>query len=244
MRLRLVEPERSFAVDLSVGSTVVLGRQTEREMQQYHVPFMVQPAAGGLSQRLVLAWGAEFKEVSQEHLELKAIAEGRVRLTNRSKRLDVLIGDRTLRPGEADDLLVPFTIRLPRRTLVVELEEAHHSRLDWETYRLPVDEVPLSQAVGLQPPPNMSGNETDHLIDWLQATLSVLQGAIGSTNFLHRAVEALVEIVGLESGWVLLCADGRWEDVPVVCYPSGDRARGWRPSKTVLQSILRKRQIF
>jgi hypothetical protein len=74
----------------------------------------------------------------------------------------------------------------------------------------------------LRPPPALSPPQLDELVGWLQTTVGVLQSTVGSADFLERAAEALVQIVGLDSGRVLLLEGECWD----VAASSGVAAEG------------------
>lgn len=244
MKLRLEEPGRSRVVDLPVGTAAVLGRQSAQEMNEGRPPLTATPAAPGQPARVILAWAAEFKYASQEHVELEAVAADRVRVTNRSGQHAVRVGGRPLAPGRSTDEPLPVAIDLAERTVTVESDAAAGVPIDRSISSLPPANLPLSHAAGFRPAPEAADRDPDRLLDWLQTTLGVLQGAIGSVEFLPRAVEALVEIVGLSSGCVLLRAGDRWAAEPVAAYPTGEPAGAWRPSPTVLAEVLASRQVF
>ncbi len=56
------------------------------------------------------------------------------------------------------------------------------------------------------------------MVGWLQTTMGVLQATVGAADFLDKAAEALVQIVGLELGRVLLLDGDQW--VVAAAYPS------------------------
>ena len=89
-------------------------------------------------------------------------------------------------------------------------------------------------------PAVLSGPQFEQVVAWLQTTVGVLQGAVGSTDFLQRAAESLVEIVGLHSGRVLLKQGKDWDPVAVHGAPRDDPA--WRPSDTVLEGVLHEKR--
>jgi len=70
----------------------------------------------------------------------------------------------------------------------------------------------------------------------------VLHLAIGSDDFLKRAVEALVEIVELEAGYVILLRDDEtWDAKPVAAYSKLKNTAKWVPSRTVLRGVVSKK---
>jgi hypothetical protein len=79
------------------------------------------------------------------------------------------------------------------------------------------------------------------LLDWLHATMSVLQSSVGAADFLERAVAALVRIVGLDTGRVLLRDGDAWA-VQVAHGAIEEHAGAWRPSRHVLDRLCREKR--
>src|SRR5438445_319058 len=82
--------------------------------------------------------------------------------------------------------------------------------------------------------PELSPPQLDALLGWLQTTMSVLQSTVAAADFLDKAVEALVQIVGLHSGRVLRLQDDQWE-VAAVHEAFTSPGQDWRPSTHVLE---------
>ena len=70
------------------------------------------------------------------------------------------------------------------------------------------------------------------MIGWLQDTMGVLQATVGAADFLDKAAEALVQIVGLEIGRVLLLDGEQW--VVAAAHGEPPPGRPWQPSRRVL----------
>ena len=75
---------------------------------------------------------------------------------------------------------------------------------------------------------------SEELARWFEALVGVQRAAASSPDFFAETARAVVELIGLDSGLVLLRRDGDWE--PLACYPPHDDAksqfsrRSWRPS--------------
>ena len=54
------------------------------------------------------------------------------------------------------------------------------------------------------------------MLSWLQASMGVFQAAASSSDFFAKAAQAVVDIVGLDSGTVLLWQNDKWESQ--ACY--------------------------
>src|SRR5262249_27532174 len=141
---------------------------------------------------------------------------------------------RAIPPGAAAELTPPFYLSLPPRTLAVgpadSDDEYGVQGLSGQTVA-PGNLAELSSR--LRPPPARSPSKLDDLSVWLQTTMGVLQSAVGSIDFCQQAAEAMVQIVGLDSGRVLLLEEDRW-DVAAAHGATADGGRDWRPSRHVL----------
>jgi len=251
MRFRIVEHEKARTVELPTGVPVVLGRQTEAEMKDRAIPLHEEEGAPA-NGRLVMAWAAEYADISQEHVGLEALPDGQVRITNRSARFTIrvsyrnppsrFVSSRNLEPSKSLDLKPPFSIRLPRRTITVEAENRDLiDALDLSQHTLAPGQSLIGYA-GVRPAPSVEVSDTKQLMEWLQTTLGVLQLAIGSDDFLKRAVEALVEIVELDAGYILLLKPDRsWDLDPKAAYAKFKPLVKWQPSKTVLNGVISKK---
>ena len=91
--------------------------------------------------------------------------------------------------------------------------------------------------------PGLSGPQLREMIGWLQTTMGVLQATVGAADFLNKAAEALVQIVGLEIGRVLRLNGDEWTvDAAKGEAPAGDKP--WRPSRRVLEEVRDKKKTF
>jgi adenylate cyclase len=244
MKVRIVDEPRPCDLELSAGDEVELGRQTEGEVKQAQRPYFVVRDDAGKARRVVIAWASESADFSRKHVKLTALPDGRVRVTNLSETLSIPTPGtgEPIRAGQCADVSPPFTLSLPRRKLTVAAEE--DDRLPG-LLRRTEQTLGTAASIALPPailaPPRMADPQFDELIAWLQTTMRVLQDAVGGADFLSRAAEALVAIVGLNCGLVVLRRDGRWDDRPAVTFPPASGPRGPLPSTTVLEKLLRQR---
>jgi adenylate cyclase len=235
MKLHIFEDARSFETELT--GPLELGRQQEHEPGPYAV------RTGGSVPRLVIAWNPEVEGFSREHLRLEPLPGGRVRVRNRSQRFPVPVspGDGPIPPGGSADLVPPFRLTLPGRTIAVSDAEADGPGLLRLAEQTLVPDVTGTHAPGRRAFPSLSEPQLDQVVAWLQTTIGVLNDAVGSAAFLPRAAEALVEIVGLHAGRVLLHENGRWA-VKVARGAAGGDPPAWQPSDTVLGALLREKR--
>ena len=232
----LIQHEGQIVLEWVLTSPVELGRQRQGEPE----PFVVLAGGGQQGAARIIVAGRSAKWFSRRHMELDPLADGRVRVRNLSAhalldRLDEQL-DR-LGPFAQEDLRVPFHIQLSELTLTVAGEgqecPANLERLR-ETTAGPkqFEDAPVHQ----RPFPALPSAELEGVVSWLQTTLGVIQSAIGSTNFVGQAVDALVQIVGLHSGRVLLDRNGVWHPTALAEAP-GPHASPQAPSTWVLEQM-------
>lgn len=244
MKIRVVLHEQSRTIPLRAGSKLILGRQNDVEMKSRVGPLSETVSDTAHPHRVIVAWGAEFEEYSQDHIGLDPLATNRVLVKNLSARFRITVGTQRLLPGESAEFDAPFAIKLPRRTFFVEVDASPLlDEHDFSVFGSLPPNLPLNPAnLGLLPIPQMRFQDSDRLAQWLQTTLGVLQAAIGSADFLRRAAEALVSIVGLSSGCVLLRTNSEWDKTPIAYYPKGIPLP--IPSTTALRTVLEKKKIY
>jgi class 3 adenylate cyclase len=125
VRLTIRERDRiAFAMDLT--AIVELGRQRQSEPN----PYALLAAAGEEAARLIIA-SAAAENFSRRHIQLRPLADARVRIRNGS-RLPLSLGDASeLLAGHEIELLPPFAIKLGTRTVAVTLDDPEeHSRFE------------------------------------------------------------------------------------------------------------------
>ncbi len=225
-----------FRADLTAALEV--GRQRVGEPE----PYALLPSGGGAA-RLVVARQQE-SNVSRQHLLLEPLPSGPVRVRNCSQLPVPRAAGGAIPPGGSADLEPPFSLALGARTVTVgpadSADEFGLHGLGEQTVG-PGNLAELSRR--LRPLPALSGPQLDELIGWLQTTMGVLQSTVGSADFLEKAAQALVQIVGLNSGRVLLLEGDDWAVAAVygvVPGPSG----AWQPSRQVLDRVRRESRTF
>jgi adenylate cyclase len=88
--------------------------------------------------------------------------------------------------------------------------------------------------------------DNESLVQWVQALLAVLHSAASTLDFFPLAARALVNLVGLDSGRVLLRENERWV-VRASEFPEGPRVGiddEWVPSRQVLNSVFTQKKTF
>ncbi|MEI6685780.1 MAG: adenylate/guanylate cyclase domain-containing protein, partial [Planctomycetota bacterium] len=171
-------------------------------------------------------------------ITLELINPKTLRLTNTSKKSWQLDVETMLEPNQVVEKSIPCSFAL--HTLLFKI----HS----DSQNIPVDEVEIFHSITdsvsghatILEQSNKLANVTDaefiDIVNWLQMTMQVLQGTIGSQDFIKEAAVALVDIVGLESGRVLLGAPGNLK-VATAHPPEFLDIKNWEPNKNIVKRL-------
>jgi adenylate cyclase len=234
LKLEILDNEQpGFTAE--VDGPVELGRQRTGEPE----PYALLPAADGAA-RLLVARQPE-SNVSRQHVRLELTA-GNVRIANLSLVPLEFDSGPPIGPQTTAERTPPFTLLLAGRSVRVERGDPSdayglHS-LDGATVG-PGSFRPVLP--GLPPAASLGGRALDALLGSLQTTLGVLQSTIGSVHFLEKAVEAMVNIVGLHSGHALLFEEDGWK---VLAAHPPDASAGRQPSRRVLNRVCQEKRTF
>jgi sigma-B regulation protein RsbU (phosphoserine phosphatase) len=82
------------------------------------------------------------------------------------------------------------------------------------------------------------------MIRWLQAAMDVLQSAASSSEFFDKAAAALVDLVGLDSGQVLLFQNGKWQLQAEKVAAHNQLGEERQASRSVLNRVLAEKRTF
>jgi adenylate cyclase len=242
MSLRISRGEQ-VEYELAMPSVLEIGRQDEGEPE----PYAFVPATGENVARCICAHANERENVSRRHLLLETLGDDKVRLTNRSKTRLAVQRPQSLElaPKEDQVLALPLKVTLAGRVLEISRPGlAHEAGL--ESLAQPTLHLATlgETSVRLRPlPATIASENMDELVNWLQTAMEVLQASVGSADFLRRAVEALVKIVGLDSGRVLLLEGETWRTATAHPLPEAQRA-DWKPSSRVLEHMRREKRTY
>ncbi|MCI0642464.1 MAG: adenylate/guanylate cyclase domain-containing protein [Gemmataceae bacterium] len=240
-----------FSTELS--GQVELGRQDKGEDKPFH-----QAQKNGLW-RLVLARFDE-DQISRKHVLVEPLPDRRLRLTNLSKSVPIVVEDRgDLKPLESLDLPLPVVFLLGPKTVRVQSPGDNQFECLPEVATPPMSIVGRASLVGQL---NLAAptRDVEMFIRWLQTTLGVLQSAATSDDFLVRAAGAVIDLVGLDSGGVLLRqpatsprpeeegsgvrgTSGEWKVQSFASLKKGGEA-DWKPSQGILGKVLSEKRTF
>lgn len=213
---------------------IELGRQEKGDEP------LLQVQTGGRQARIAIARLNE-SSVSRHQAVLEPVAGDRVRLVNVSTNNDIRLRDGTLRPGAGRELFAPCQFFV--QDYEVRIAPAGLEAIPADLHTLAAPTVTPGGGHGSRKPLSnlhlASEEDSESLIQWLQAVTEVLQSAADTDEFFSRAAAAVVDLVGLDSGRVLLREGSEWktvaqelgEDAPA-------RLPGWQPSRRLLAALL------
>ena len=247
---------------------VEIGRQ-----QRTEEPLFVEQAASG-ARRLAIARLGE-STISRAHLRLEPIAADRFRATNLSSRNAIVFEDGAmLLPTKSGEFPMPALLTISDAGIRIESTadaEQEFEMLDRPTLlpryaaaqggrttsairfdNRPVGVAPLGAApLRTSETPTrkhiaaFNDQDSESIVGWLQTVIGVLQSAANSSDFFEHAAAAVVELVGLDSGCVLL-AEGERFKTAAQCF--GPRLRSAAsevaPSGRILARMKQEKRTF
>ena len=165
---------------------------------------------------------------SRTQLALEERATGRLHIWNRSNKVPLLVDERYhLAPEEDGEFPLPVLVQVAETSIRVE-KGAAAAAGDIAT----ISPTLFSQQGTLELPDAIrrsSGPDAAQIGEWLEAIVSVQRSAAGTRGFFMETARAVVDLIGLDSGLVVLRNEGRWD----VC---AEYSRV--PQPTVSQTVL------
>jgi adenylate cyclase len=242
LRLRIYESNRAVFNDEFSGP-VELGRQDKGEQG----PFARSPL--GEKCRLIIASHSE-DSISRQHALLEPVGVGSVRIRNLSARVPIRFADEgdSLPPGESREFTLPSILTFGRKTIRILPCSSDSEGKNLQTLSAPPSPpgslTGFSTRLGSLSLATDGGMSPESVIRWLQATMGVLQAAAGTTEFLERAARAVVELVGLDTGRILIREKGDWREEATAHAPRIAPEQIMPASRFVLRKIFEDRRTF
>jgi adenylate cyclase len=238
-RLRICNDWQQLAA-LDLMGEIELGRQKSRQEQQFQ--------ASGADPRWRVAVGAFGDEdISRQQVRLVPLEGSRIRVDNLSARNAIRFpGGPPLEARTHRELSLPVIMTLGRFTVLLE---DPFSNNNGGLQTLTEATVPPGRALSSGLTTNFAKSDgaqlaPEVLVRWIQTAMTVLHEAAGSAEFFTRAAEALVDLVGLDSGRVLLL-NGDKLMVKALQTAVGVAAEAdWQPSRQVLNRVLSEKRTF
>lgn len=241
-----VYEQEQLAFSEEYQGAIELGRQSDPAEEAY---------TGKLENgrwRVIIARRKE-QTVSRRHALIEQIGNGRIRLTNLSSLIPLSLPDGAeLTPQASVDLAIPCTISIGRKSILICDGGVEQTQLKGLPTAIG---APISSGEGEKLAPlelPRDGNiEVGSLLRWLRTIMGVLQTAASSSDFFNRAARAVVDIVGLDSGRVLVFEGDGWRIEGVARPLVGLESVGgsgefdnWRPSRRVLSRLRAEKRTF
>src|SRR5260370_12826876 len=220
------------------STAVELGRQNDAGEELYSA----HPSGSGRWRAVIARLDED--TLSRRHALLEPLDANRVRLTNLSGKVPVrLLDGNEIAAGASRELTLPVTLYVGRKQVRVEPQSKRESML--RSLPGPMSPGDVTMA-GARFPSLTTANsvELENLLRWLQTTMEVLQSAASSSEFFFKAARAVVDIVGLDSGRVLLLERGVWTPVAVQTAHDVEIKLEWRPSQYVLSRLREEKCTF
>src|SRR5262249_23709822 len=147
----------------------------------------------------------------------------RVHLRNLSKKVTIRLADGTLIKPECE-LAAPLPARLQIGDTLIEIEPKNPDESAVDPASLKTIQPPLAAGSYGQilAPQVGTAPGSGELARWFEALVGVQRAAASSPDFFADTARAVVELIGLDSGLVLLRQNDDWS--PLACYPPNDNS--------------------
>ena len=90
----------------------------------------------------------------------------------------------------------------------------------------------------------MARDQNRQVLRWLQTSMGVFQSAASSADFFQKAAQAVVDIIGLDTGRVLLLEHDDWQTRAFAAGSPQTAEDDWRPSLSVLNKVRCEKRTF
>jgi adenylate cyclase len=198
----------------------------------------------------VIVGRREEQNISRRHVLLEPLAESRARVTNQSTSQAVRFSDGAeLAPQAVCERPLPLVLALGGKT--VEIQDLGSIQGPLQSLasltcppgtRLLGDTMPSPLAALPSRADNQGAIEA--MLRWMQGVLEVLQSAAGSSDFFDKAASALVQLVGLDHGWVLLRDGGEFKTQAAAHAPDLPFDPDSQPSRRVLHLVSQQKRTL
>jgi adenylate cyclase len=225
---------KELVYERDFGEKVEVGRQVAAQGEEG--PCYSRPVEGsgvdGAAWRMVIAATEEADYYSRKHLTLTPSPDGTVTVKNLSGHLSILLPNdpecSELAAGcsRVIPLQPPARLTVGTKTLVLRLA--------------PDAPQSLNQAA------TKTFDRFEATVVRLKEVINLLQSAVSSQDFFDKAAQAIINLVGMDSGRVLtLDKDHRkWEERALKVRPDRQREDDWKASRHVLWRVRDERQTF
>ena len=240
LHIRVYE-DRQLVYAEEFSEAVEIGRQ--REGEEVASPKKLESGVW----RVVIAKLHEVS-VGRQHALIESLPTGNARIKNLSTKQPILLpelqGGTEVKPGAACEVPLPIVLTLGTKTIRVERPETHEPELHSLTHST----IPPGRSTGPRSLPTAAlsadaGVDANSLARWMQTTMDVLDSAANSSDFFAKAAQAVVDLVGLETGGALVLDEGWWKAASLKSTRAGAEV-DWRASRHVLDRVRQNKATF
>ncbi len=193
---------------------------------------------------------AELSEatISRRHVAVQPAGADRVQVQNLSSVNSIWIDSaRPLEAGQADEFELPVFITLGAAELAVLIYPAPEQDAGLQSLAAPTalpGGEPPKELVSLEQVlrADREQGESRLILSWLRNTMEVFQSAASSSDFLSKAAQAVIDIVGLDHAAVLSRTGATWT-IDTDAH-EGPVAEDWMPSQSLLERVLAQKRTF
>ena len=219
-----------------------IGRQEPQEPPPYALTTGAGLAGGNMA-RLIIA-RLEETSIGRRQLEITPLSTGALRLRNLSQTAGVWTGNTVLGPGESTEIGLPVIVRMGPRSLRLEQPPEPLNQLMDTTLvprAIPQEqrEIPSDLLRRLD-----ENSDIERFLYGLQITASVMQSAMGSSDFFEHAAQAVVELAALDAGRLLMWDGQKWTVRAESVAVGVDASTLPSISSTVLARLLQDKRTY
>ncbi len=199
--------------------------------------------------------------VSRRHLAAESLTPGQARITNLRRMPIRFLDGSQLEVGASREMSLPVFLVIGTKKIGIQMADTS-SPPGGNVLEAPLIEgdraTPLQTLAEATIPPGAvldgrprldrsaapSDLHNDTMIRWLQVAMEVLQSAANSSEFFDKAAGAVVDLVGLDSGQVLLYQNGKWRMQAQKVFAHNRLAEERQASRHILSRILAEKRTF
>jgi adenylate cyclase len=236
-----------FSLRVLVGTREVYSGELDGDLeigrQQPDEPAPFELLETGATRRLIVA-PLEERKIARRQLLVRMLDDNRIELTNLSSVSSVSLKDgEPLVPGATAVARLPANLGLgPNLQLLFDdpASSTELNSLPMATLR-PGSSMTDFENLHVEESFRESDQRSDELIRALELMMDVFQMASSSSDFYVRACKAVIDLVGLDSGRVLVRQGDRWQTVEQRS-PAGTEIGP--VSRFVVDQVLRHQKTF
>ena len=180
--------------------------------------------------------------VSKDHVRIEELPSGQVKVENLSTKQPIVLADRVIAPGGGEMLHAP--LRLGIGDSFIDVEPAIAEDLEPDSLKTVLQPLrgrfPAEVRESLSP---LSSAPTPEILtQWFEAVMAVQRTPASSPEFYEQTARALIDLIGLDTGLILLRNGDAWRVVSRAFRDDGSPGREF--SHTILKRVITDRRTF